>query len=121
MRKIQGLEHISLDGVIQAPGGRNEDGDYAYGGWTTPYRSPAGLEAVIEATGKELRSAAGPPHVRYLGGPLAEGGTVRSRTVLRRTKYVATHKAEKARGGGQGSGCDIIEGVRGVKSKDGLT
>jgi hypothetical protein len=28
MRKIKILEHISLDGVIQAPGGPNEDGDY---------------------------------------------------------------------------------------------
>jgi len=35
MRKIIVLEHISLDGVIQAPGGADEDrsGDFAYGGW----------------------------------------------------------------------------------------
>lgn len=39
MRKVIVLEHVSLDGVIQAPGGPNEDtsGDFAYGGWTTPY------------------------------------------------------------------------------------
>ena len=35
MRKIRIFEHISLDGVI-APGGRNEDNDYAHGGWTAP-------------------------------------------------------------------------------------
>jgi hypothetical protein len=29
MRKIRIIEHISLDGVIQAPGGPKEDGDYA--------------------------------------------------------------------------------------------
>jgi dihydrofolate reductase len=35
MRKIIVLEHISLDGVIQAPGGPQEDtsGGFAYGGW----------------------------------------------------------------------------------------
>ena len=35
MRKIIVLEHISLDGVIQAPGGQDEDtsGGFAYGGW----------------------------------------------------------------------------------------
>ena len=33
MRKIKIIEHISLDGVIQAPGGPNEDGDYSHGGW----------------------------------------------------------------------------------------
>jgi dihydrofolate reductase len=42
MRKIIVLEHISLDGVIQAPGGPDEDssGGFAYGGWTSPYSDP---------------------------------------------------------------------------------
>jgi dihydrofolate reductase len=39
MRNIIVLEHISLDGVIQAPGGPQEDpsGDFAYGGWISSY------------------------------------------------------------------------------------
>ncbi len=39
MRKIVVAEFITLDGVIQAPGGPNEDteGGFAYGGWTGPY------------------------------------------------------------------------------------
>ncbi len=39
MRKIIVLEHISIDGVIQAPGGPDEDtgGGFAYGGWIAPY------------------------------------------------------------------------------------
>jgi dihydrofolate reductase len=39
MRIIIVHEFISLDGVIQAPGGLNEDtdGGFAYGGWTMPY------------------------------------------------------------------------------------
>jgi dihydrofolate reductase len=39
MRKVVVLEHISLDGVIQAPGGPDEDtsGGFAYGGWIAPY------------------------------------------------------------------------------------
>ncbi len=33
MRKLKIIEHISLDGVIQAPGAPNEDGsNYPYGG-----------------------------------------------------------------------------------------
>jgi len=42
MRKIIVLEHISLDGVIQAPGGPDEDtsGGFAYGGWISPYSDP---------------------------------------------------------------------------------
>jgi dihydrofolate reductase len=39
MRKIIVLEHISLDGVIQAPGGPEEDtsGGFPYGGWISSY------------------------------------------------------------------------------------
>ena len=39
MRKIIVLEFVSLDGVIQGPGGREEDtsGGFAYGGWTAPH------------------------------------------------------------------------------------
>jgi dihydrofolate reductase len=39
MRKVVVLEHISLDVVIQAPGGPEVDtsGGFAYGGWVGPY------------------------------------------------------------------------------------
>ena len=39
MRKIIVLEHITLDGVIQGPGGPEEDpsNGFAYGGWAAPY------------------------------------------------------------------------------------
>jgi dihydrofolate reductase len=39
MRKIIVLSFITLDGVMQAPGGPEEDpsSDFAYGGWSAPY------------------------------------------------------------------------------------
>jgi dihydrofolate reductase len=39
MRKITVLEHITLDGVIQAGGGPDEDTSdgFAYGGWQAPF------------------------------------------------------------------------------------
>jgi dihydrofolate reductase len=39
MRKLIVSEFITLDGVIQAPGGADEDRDngFAHGGWTVPY------------------------------------------------------------------------------------
>jgi dihydrofolate reductase len=48
MRKVIVLEQISLDGVIQAPGGPDEDtsGGFKYGGWIAPY-SDATLGTVL--------------------------------------------------------------------------
>src|SRR2546430_9864074 len=39
MRKVVVLTMVSLDGVMQAPGGPEEDtsGDFKHGGWTVPY------------------------------------------------------------------------------------
>src|SRR5512137_1756775 len=39
MRRIIVAEFVTLDGVIQAPGGTQEDtdGGFSHGGWTWPY------------------------------------------------------------------------------------
>jgi hypothetical protein len=48
MRKLIAAEHISLDGVMQAPGGPEEDpsGDFRFGGWSAPYDDDAIGQAV---------------------------------------------------------------------------
>src|SRR5664279_114744 len=55
MRKIIVLSMISLDGVMQAPGGPEEDtsGVFKYGGWTAPY----GDEVYGKVVQKELKPA----------------------------------------------------------------
>jgi len=47
MRKIIVQEFITLDGVMQAPGGPEEDtsSDFKYGGWTAPYFAEADASA----------------------------------------------------------------------------
>lgn len=55
MRKIIVLSMITLDGVMQAPGGPKEDtsGGFKYGGWTEPY----GDEVYGKVVQKELEPA----------------------------------------------------------------
>lgn len=55
MRKIIVLSMISLDGVLQAPGGPKEDksGSFRYGGWAEPYSD----EAYAKVVQKELQPA----------------------------------------------------------------
>ncbi len=50
MRKIIILEFMSLDGVIQAPGGPEEDtsGGFKYGGWTAPYMDEFAMKTMSE-------------------------------------------------------------------------
>ena len=121
MRKIRIFEHISLDGVI-SPGGPGEYRDeYAHGGWTAPYRSPAGAEAVAEAQGSGFDLLLGRrtydlwagywPTVK--SGPFAAG-------INAATKYVATHRPESLGWGPVGElGADVMKGIRDVKSRDG--
>lgn len=55
MRKITVLSMITLDGVMQAPGGPEEDtsGDFKHGGWTAPY----GDEVYGKVVQEELKPA----------------------------------------------------------------
>src|ERR1700712_1786513 len=55
MRKITVLSMISLDAVLQAPGGPEEDtsGGFKYGGWGAPY----GDENFCKVLQEELKTA----------------------------------------------------------------
>ena len=117
MRKIRIMEHVSLDGVISPPG----DSDFAQGGWSAPYRTPAGAAALAEAQGTSFDLLLGRrtydiwagfwPKVK--GGPFADG-------LNAATKYVVTHRPESLEWGPVGAlGTDVLAGVRRIKSTDG--
>jgi len=118
MRKLKIIEHITLDGVIQHTG---DDDGFPYGDWTSPYRSPAGRDAILAAQGERFDLLLGRRTYDIWSGfwpkapssPMADG-------LNAATKYVATHRPESlAWGPVEGVGPDIVEGVRRIKSQDG--
>jgi dihydrofolate reductase len=121
MRKIRIIEHISLDGVI-SPGEPGEYGDdYANGGWTAPYRSPAGAAAIVEAQGTGFDLLLGRRTYDLWAGywPTVKGGLFADGLNAAR-KYVATHRPESLGWGPVGDlGTDVMAGIRRVKSSDG--
>ena len=74
MRKVIVNEFMSLDGVVQAPGGAEEDpsGGFAHGGWHMRYmQDEVAMKWVVRASSRR-RLPARAPHLRDLRGPLAE-------------------------------------------------
>ena len=118
MRKLKIIEHISLDGVIQTSG---EDGDFPYGDWTAPYRTPAGRDAIMAAHGGRFDLLLGRRTYdiwsdfwpKAPSSPIADG-------LNAATKFIATHRPESLGWGPfESLGPDFVEGTRRIKSQDG--
>jgi dihydrofolate reductase len=121
MRKLKIIEHISLDGVIQAPGGRSEDGDYPYGGWTLPYRDPEVGKAVLAAHSKPFALLLGRLTYDIWSGfwPKAPSSPLAD-SLNAATKHVATHRPDSLEWGPfESLGGEIVKGVRQIKAMDG--
>ena len=121
MRKIKIMEHITLDGVIQAPGGPDEDGDYPYGGWAAPHDDPEGGQAIVDAQGETFDLLLGRRTYDIFSGfwPKAPKSPMAD-SLNAATKFVATHRPDSLGwGSAEDLGQDIVEGIRRVKAKDG--
>jgi dihydrofolate reductase len=120
MRTIRIIEHISLDGVIQAPGRPDEDGDYGHGGWAAPFSDPAVGETIGAAQGMSFDLLLGRRTYDIFADiwPKQSGPFADRLNVAR--KYVATHRPDGLGWGPvENLGADIVKGVRDAKSKNG--
>ncbi|HET7464367.1 MAG TPA: dihydrofolate reductase family protein [Longimicrobium sp.] len=118
MRTLKIVEHVSLDGVIQHSA---DGGDFPYGDWTTPYRTPAGRDAVTAAHGERFDLLLGRRTYDMWSGywPKAPSNPLADR-LNAATKYIATHRPESLEWGPfEGVGPELVEGVRHIKSQDG--
>ena len=127
MRKVIVGAFVSLDGVMQAPGGPHEDprGGFRHGGWVAPWFD--------EALGGAIDGMMGEPFDLLLGRRtydiFAAYWPYRvddheyegiARKFQSCAKYVATHHPDTlAWEGSHSLGEDIVEGVRRLKAQDG--
>jgi dihydrofolate reductase len=132
MRKIIAPVFMSLDGVMQAPGGPDEDksGGFAYGGWLVPHFDELLGASVGEVFAKPFDLLLGrrtydifASHWGVIAANPAghEAGEVEmAQSFDRATKYVATHHP-KTLGwkNSQALGNDLAASLRKLKADDG--
>jgi dihydrofolate reductase len=98
-----------------------DDGDFPYGDWTAPYRTPAGRDELFAAHGGHFDLLLGRRTYdmwsvywpKAPSSPMADG-------LNAATKYVATHRPESLEWGPfVGLGPNIVEDIRRIKSQAG--
>ena len=122
MRTIRIIEHVSLDGVIQGPGGPGEDREngFEHGGWAFPHSSEEGGAAIDKAHGTGFDLLLGRKTYDIFAGycPKQQGPMADSLNGAR--KFVATHRPESLDWGPVESlGPDIAAGIAKVKAAGG--
>ncbi len=125
MRKIIVLSFITLDGIMQAPGGPDEDrsGGFKHGGWTVPYFDDFGGRVMAEQMGRPFDLLLGRktyqifagywPHHETDGDPISGG-------LNRATKYVVSKSLKKLDWGPSVLiSRNVPAGIRKIKGQDG--
>jgi dihydrofolate reductase len=120
MRKLTLNINVSLDGVVQAPGGPDEDptGGFPVGGWAANYYDEAMLGRVAESGPYELLLGRGTYEIFAAHWPYDEGPIADHLNATRK------HVASRTLDGVEWSNSTLIEGdvaeyVRALKEQDG--
>ena len=134
MRQVIVGAFLSLDGVVQAPGGPEEDptGGFRFGGWIVPYQSEetgaavGGLfdkpfDLLLGRTTYDIFAAYWPYYETDAAAPnYNAGGAHIAKTFNAATKFVATHHPETMTWqNSKALGADVAASVRDLKKTDG--
>jgi dihydrofolate reductase len=94
MRKLIVLTFVTLDGVMQAPGGPEEDtsGGFKYGGWSMPYFDEVVGQAMGEQMGHPFDLLLGRKTYDLFAGFWPKATDPTGDVINRATKYVVTHR-----------------------------
>jgi dihydrofolate reductase len=98
MRKIIAITHVTLDGIMQAPGGPQEDpsGGFTQGGWAMLFSDEAGGEALRKIMSGEFDLLLGRRTYEIFAAywPYAGDNPI-AKAFNKATKYVVTHSLDR--------------------------
>lgn len=120
MRKLIVLSFITLDGVMQGPGGPTEDtsGNFTYGGWTVPYFDDFLGQIMSEQMGRPFDLLLGRKTFEIFASYWPHQGD--ENVINKATKYVASHTLTKHEWNKSvflhG---DVVEEIKKLKQQDG--
>jgi dihydrofolate reductase len=123
MRKIIAITQVTLDGIMQAPGGPEEDpsNGFTHGGWAMPFVDDAGAQVIDEIIAGEFDMLLGRRTYEIFAAYWPnQGAHPIAKAFNKATKYVVTRsldrfdweKSQRIDG-------DVVEKVRQLKASDG--
>jgi dihydrofolate reductase len=123
MRKAIALTHVTLDGVMQSPGGPREDprGGFIHGGWIEPFFDEDLDEALGEIMAGEFDLLLGRRTYEIFAAywPYAGDNPI-ANAFNGATKYVVTHSLDRFDWAiSQAVGGDVVDEIRRLKAGDG--
>ncbi len=97
MRKLIVLSFITLDGVMQAPGGPDEDpsGGFKFGGWTVPHFDEFGGEVMSEQMGHPFDLLLGHKTYNIFAAYWPRQSDETAAVLNKARKYVVSHQPGK--------------------------
>ncbi|MCG6541442.1 dihydrofolate reductase family protein [Pseudomonas sp. KSR10] len=123
MRKIIAITHVTLDGIMQAPGGPEEDPRYGFlhGGWVMPFWDDALGQAIGEILSGEFDMLLGRRTYEIFAAYWPYAGDNYIATAFNKAiKYVATCSLEKLEWNNSlVINCDVMAGIRRLKATEG--
>ena len=122
MREIIAITQVTVDGIMQAPGGPDEDpsNGFTHGGWAMPFGDEALARVIEETMAEDFAMLLGRRTYQIFAAYWPhQKGTI-AQAFNRATKYVVTRtldrldwKQSQRIGGG------VVDGVRRLKAADG--
>lgn len=124
MRKIIAITHVTVDGVMQAPGGPDEDrsNGFTHGGWSMPFADEASGKVIGRIMAGEFDLLLGRRTYDIFAGywPHQPADNPIAKAFNKATKYVVTHRpGQLSWEHSQGISGDVIEEIRRLKAGDG--